>query len=101
MQPWISENSFLNSATVQALQERGKSETSGYISARSNEHVLLSLFGKYSKATKLSSADKFLQLLNNKKDIIFSTEEREALQDDTDSRLTDIYSRYKTVVSAI
>ncbi len=101
MQPWVSTCLFLKSATVLALQEKGKNETQGYIATRNKELKLFSLFGKYSKETKLSSADKFLQLLNNERDIVFSSEEHEALQEDTDSRLTEIYLRYQTVVPVI
>lgn len=96
-QAWIMDDLFLKSAICLVLQERGRQETMNYINARKEEHALFGIFGKYSKATKLNSADKYYKLLDNEKNIVFSENEREALQNDKDSRLTDIYSRYKAI----
>ncbi|RUR06386.1 hypothetical protein [Legionella sp. km772] len=97
-QSWINDNAFLKTSRNLALQERGKNEAAKYIAAREGELALFSIFGRYSKATKLRSADKYFKALNNEKNIVFSQDEREALQDDQGSRLTDIYTRYKSVM---
>lgn len=94
---WINESPFLKASYQSALQERARNETKNYISIRSSEFQLFSLFAKHSKTTKLSAANKFLQLLTNRKDVSFSPAEHEALCDDKDSRLTRLYLRYKSI----
>lgn len=88
---------FLMSGLMAATKERGKKETRDYIDLRQSEHALFSLFGKHSKATKLSSADKYFKVLNNEKNVVFSKNELDALKSDKDSRLSDIYSRYQAI----
>jgi hypothetical protein len=90
---WINNCPFLKAAMTLAIQEKGKKELSQYIALRQGENDFFSFLRKYPKAVKLSSADKFFKALDNKS-VIYTPEERSALQEDRGSRLTSIYSRY-------
>lgn len=89
---------FLKTARRAALQEKGKEEVTSYISLRKKENDYFGSFRTYSKEIKLNSAHKFFKVLNNERAVIFSPRERDALQHDTDSRLTDLYLRYKHII---
>jgi hypothetical protein len=90
---WINNCPFLKASMTLAIQENGKKELSQYITLRQRENDFFSFFRKYPKAVKLSSADKFFKALDNKS-VIYTSEERSALQEDRGSRLTSIYLRY-------
>lgn len=97
-QDWITGCPFLSSAIVFASQEKGKSEVASYIAARRDENNVFSFFRTYPKEIKLSSAEKFCRVLNNEPGVVFSEGERDALQSDTGSRLTNIYLQYQHIV---